>query len=197
MKILFITDNFPPEVNAPATRTQEHCAEWLKRGASITVLTCFPNFPKGVVFGGYKNKLYQVEMIDGVRVIRLWSYMARNEGFAKRVIDYCSFAFMAFWAGLFQKADVIVATSPQFFTTWAGAGIAFVRRKPWVFELRDLWPETITAVGAIKNMAVIRLLERIELWLYRNCTMVVAVTDAFKANLIRRGIDANKIPCTS
>ena len=108
MKILFITDNFPPEVNAPATRTFEHCKEWVKKGDEVTVITCAPNFPKGKVYEGYKNKLFQKEEIEGIKVIRVWSYISANEGFAKRIIDFLSFAFMAFWVGLFKKTDVII-----------------------------------------------------------------------------------------
>ena len=67
MKILFLTDNFPPEVNAPATRTYEHCVEWVKQGAEVTVITCAPNFPKGKVYPGYKNKLVQTEIIEGIK----------------------------------------------------------------------------------------------------------------------------------
>ena len=193
MKILFITDNFPPETNAPATRTYEHCKEWVKEGADVTVITCAPNFPQGKVYEGYQNRLYQKEHIDGIEVIRVWSYITANEGFAKRVLDYVSFAFMAFWVGLFQKADVVVATSPQFFTTWAAVGISKIRRKPWIFELRDLWPESIRTVGAMKQSRVLDWLEKVELWLYRDADRVVAVTEAFKENLIGRGINAEKI----
>jgi glycosyltransferase involved in cell wall biosynthesis len=194
MKILFITDNFPPEVNAPATRTYEHIQEWLKDDdIEVTVITCAPNFPHGKVYEGYKNKLYQRQNIDGIDVIRVWSYMTSNSGFLKRVIDYVSFAFMAFWIGLFQKHDVVIATSPQFFTTWAAWAISKIRRKPWVFELRDLWPESIKTVGAMKQGKAIEWLEKIELGLYRSCDKVIAVTDAFKSNLISRGIDENKI----
>ncbi len=193
MKILFITDNFPPETNAPATRTYEHCKEWVKEGADVTVITCAPNFPQGKVYEGYKNRLYQKEHIDGIEVIRVWSYITANEGFAKRVLDYVSFAFMAFWVGLFQKADVVVATSPQFFTTWAAVGISKICRKPWIFELRDLWPESIRTVGAMKQSRVLDWLEKVELWLYKDADRVVAVTEAFKRNLVNRGIDAKKI----
>ncbi len=73
MKILFLTDNFPPEVNAPATRTYEHCKEWVKQGEEVTVITCTPNFPQGKVYTGYRNRLYQKEIMDGIRVIRIWS----------------------------------------------------------------------------------------------------------------------------
>jgi len=194
MKILFITDNFPPEVNAPATRTYEHIKEWIKdESVEVTVLTCFPNFPHGKVYNGYKNKLYQREKFDGIDVIRVWSYMSKNEGFVKRVLDYISFAFMAFIVGLFHKFDVIVATSPQFFTTWAGCGLAKIKRRPWVFELRDLWPESIKTVGAMKQGKIIEILEKIELGLYKSSNLVIAVTEAFRQNLIARGIDSNKI----
>ena len=193
MKILFITDNFPPETNAPATRTYEHCLEWVEKGADVTIITCVPNFPEGKVYEGYKNKFYQSETINGIKVIRVWSYITANEGFAKRVLDYVSFAFMAFLVGLFQKQDVIIATSPQFFTTWAAMGISKIKRKPWIFELRDLWPESIRTVGAMKQSRVLDWLEKVELWLYRDAERVIAVTDAFKQNLINRGIDAKKI----
>ena len=193
MKILFITDNFPPEVNAPATRTYEHVKEWQKQGIEVTVVTCFPNFPHGQVYEGYKNSLYKKEIIDGIEVIRVWSYITANSGFVKRVLDYVSFAFMAFLVGIFQKYDIIIATSPQFFTTWTAFGLSKIRRKPWIFELRDLWPESIKTVGAMKQGRAIEILEKIELFLYKDANKVIAVTDAFETNLIRRGIDTDKI----
>ena len=193
-KILFITDNFPPEVNAPATRTYEHCKEWIRdKGTAVTVITCVPNFPHGQVYKGYKNKLYQKENIDGIEVIRVWSFITANSGFFKRVIDYLSFAVVAFFFGLFQKCDVIVATSPQFFTTWTAWTLSKIKRKPWVFELRDIWPESIKTVGAMKESYLITFLEKIELALYRDATKVIAVTNSFRENLISRGIDSNKI----
>ncbi|MDG1516754.1 MAG: glycosyltransferase family 4 protein [Flavobacteriales bacterium] len=194
MKILFITDNFPPEVNAPATRTFEHCKEWVKKGDEVTVITCAPNFPKGKVYEGYKNKLFQKEEIKGIKVIRVWSYISANEGFAKRIIDFLSFAFMAFWVGLFKKTDVIIATSPQFFTTWTAETLATLKRKPWVFELRDIWPESIRAVGAINgDSKIFKFLEKIELRLYKRSSRVISVTESFKKNLIERGIDSKKV----
>ncbi len=193
MKILFITDNFPPEVNAPATRTYEHCKEWIKKGAKVTVITCAPNFPQGKVYKGFKNKLYHKSNIDGIEVIRTWSYISSNKGFAKRILDYFSFALTSFSVGLFQKFDIVVATSPQFFTTWAASALSFFKQKPWIFELRDLWPESINSVGAIKHQKILETLEKIELFLYKDASRVVPVTNAFKSNLISRGIPAEKI----
>lgn len=193
MKVLFLTDNFPPEYNAPATRTFEHCREWVKRGADVTVITCFPNFPKGEVFDGFKNKWKEVSYMDGIRVVRVWSFITPNVGTFKRSLDFFSFAVTSFIAGLAVKADLIVATSPQFFTALSGCALAFFKRKRWVMEVRDIWPESIAAVGAMKTRWVISLLERVELFLYRNAWRIVVVTDAFKDNMVARGVPADKI----
>ncbi len=193
LRILFITDNYPPEVNAPATRTIEHCRAWADEGADVTVITCAPNFPQGRVYEGYKNRLFSREDHDGITVIRVWSFITANEGFVRRTLDYMSFAFSAFWACLFRKADIIVATSPQFFTTWSAAWLSFLKRTPWVFELRDLWPESIKSVGALNEGFTYRMLESTELFLYRNANHVIPNTEAFKENLISRGIRPENI----
>lgn len=194
MHILFLSDNFPPEVNAPASRTYEHCREWVAAGHQVTVVTCTPNFPKGRVFDGYRNRPWQVETVAGIRVIRVWSYITRNEGFAKRTLDYLSYMVTAFLASLFvRRVDVIVGTSPQFFTACAAWAVSVVKRRPWVFELRDLWPETIRAVSAIRNTAILDMLEKVELFLYRRADLIVSVTHAFRENLRERGIDPGKV----
>ncbi|MEN9642857.1 MAG: hypothetical protein RIR77_2046 [Planctomycetota bacterium] len=194
MHILFLTDNFPPEVNAPASRTFEHCREWVKAGHRVTVITGVPNFPKGKVFSGYSNRLWQRETMDGIEVVRVWTYVTANEGFARRILDYLSFMASAMLAAPWIRGvDVIVGTSPQFFTACAAYVVSIVKRRPWVFELRDLWPETIKAVGAMKESAAIRALERLEMYLYRKSDAIVSVTNSFKRVLISRGIDGDKI----
>jgi glycosyltransferase involved in cell wall biosynthesis len=194
LHILFLTDNFPPESNAPASRTFEHCREWVRAGHQVTVMTCAPNFPKGKVFDGYRNRLWQQEEMSGIRVIRVWSYITANEGFIKRILDYQSFMLSATLAAPFvRRVDVVVGTSPQFFTACAAYLVSRIKRIPFVFELRDMWPESIKAVGAMKDSAVIRVLERIEMFLYRKAARIVTVTHAFKDALIRRGIDGSKV----
>lgn len=193
MRILFLSDNYPPEVNAPALRTHAHCREWVAAGAEVTVISCVPNFPQGVPHKGYENRWVQEETVDGVRVVRVWSYMAANAGFAARIVDYVSFAVASVIAGLAQDFDVIVATSPQFFTAWAGSVLATIKRRPWVFEVRDLWPASIVATGAMRYGFAIRLLERLELDLYRSADLIVPVTSAFERNLIARGIPCDGI----
>ena len=194
MQILFLSDNFPPEGNAPATRLWEHATRWVKAGHSVTVITCAPNFPEGKLYAGYANRWHQVESMGGIRVVRVKTYITANEGFVKRTLDYLSFMVSAWIAGLFEKRpDVVVATSPQFFSACAGWALAAVRGLPFVFELRDLWPASIVAVGAMKKSLIIRLLERVEMFLYRRATSIVPVTPAFKRELIDRGVEANKI----
>ena len=194
MHILFLSDNFPPEVNAPASRTHEHCRHWADAGHRVTVVTCAPNFPKGRVFDGYRNAPWQRETIDGIRVIRVWSYVTANEGFARRVLDYLSYMATATVAGLFvRRVDVVVGTSPQFFTACAAWAVSACKRVAFVFELRDLWPESIKAVGAMQESAAIRWLERVEMFLYRRATRIVSVTHSFRRTLGARGIDMAKI----
>jgi len=194
MHILFLTDNFPPEVNAPASRTYEHAREWVKAGHRVTVITCAPNFPKGKVFDGYSNKLRQSENMDGIRVIRVWTYITPNEGFYKRTLDYVSFMVAASLAAIgVRRVDVIIGTSPQFFTAVGAFGVSCFKRRPWIFELRDIWPESIKAVGALKEGPILSLLETLELFLYRRARRVVTVTHSFKRALEQRGIPGDKI----
>lgn len=194
MHILFLTDNFPPETNAPASRTFEHCREWVKQGHRVTVITCTPNFPMGKVFQGYRNKLWQSEEMSGIQVIRVWSYIAPNRGVVRRILDYQSFMVTATLAALFvREVDVVVGTTPQFFTVCSAYAVSRLKGVPFVFELRDIWPQSIRTVGAMRNSYWLDRLERLELFLYRKATRIISVTHSFKRDLINRGIDAEKI----
>lgn len=194
MHVLFLSDNFPPETNAPATRLVEHARAWVRAGHRVTVVTCAPNFPEGRVYPGYANRWLQRETLEGIEVVRVKTYIAPNRGFGGRVLDHLSFMACGSLAALFvARPDVVVATSPQFFAAVGGWLVAALRRKPFVFELRDLWPESIKAVGAMKESAAIRLLEKLELFLYRRAARIVSVTHSFREALVRRGVDGDKI----
>lgn len=194
MKILFISDNFPPESNAPAIRTYEHAREWVRAGHEVTVITCVPNFPVGKVYEGYSNSFYQTETMDGIRVVRVWSYIAANEGSVKRILDYVSFMMSATLAGIFQRRpDVVIGTSPQLFAVVAAWLVARMRRRPFVFELRDLWPESILAVGAMRKGFLLRQLERFVSFLYRQADLLVPVTHAFAKVVQDEGVDSDRV----
>jgi len=194
MHILFLTDNFPPESNAPASRTYEHTREWVKLGHQVTVITGVPNYPEGVIYPGYQNKWYQREEIEGIEVVRVKTYMALNAGTVRRLIDFNSYALMAGIVALFRKrADIIVATSPQLFAGITACVLAFLQRRPWVFELRDMWPASVYAVGVVKPRRLIRFAEKVEMLLYRSASRIVPVTQRFKDTLMERGVDGRKI----
>jgi colanic acid biosynthesis glycosyl transferase WcaI len=194
MHILFLTDNFPPETNAPASRTYEHARRWVELGHRVTVVTGAPNFPSGRVHAGYENALWKREVLDGIDVVRVWTYITANEGIFRRTLDYLSFMFAAIVASPFlPRPDVIVATSPQFFTPCAAWVVSRLRGRPFVFELRDLWPDSIVAVGAIRESALIRALRKIEYFLYRRASRIVCVTHSFRRILESNGIEGAKI----
>ena len=185
MRILLLSHYFPPEVNAPATREHAHAAEWAAAGHEVTVVTCRPNCPTGVVFGGYRNRWRRdVETVDGVRVVRVWTYLAANAGFAKRIANYLSFMLTASLTSLRERRpDVVVATSPQFFNGWAGVIVSWLKWRPLVLEIRDIWPESIEAVGAMRKGPAYRALEWLERRMYRAATRIVTVGDGYRVNI--------------
>ncbi len=194
MHILFLSDNFPPETNAPATRGFEHAQRWVAAGHRVTVVTCAPNFPEGKVYEGYDNRWRTREVMAGIEVVRVKTFIAANKGFGARILDYLTFMANGSLAALFvARPDVVLATSPQFFCALGGWIVAVLRRKPFVFELRDLWPDSIKAVGAMKQSFAIEWLEKLELFLYRRASAVVCVTEAFRENLLARGIASQKL----
>jgi glycosyltransferase involved in cell wall biosynthesis len=195
MRILFFSDHFLPEPSAPAAHVYERAKLWVSAGHSVTVLCSAPNFPEGKVFPGYRNALRTVEMLDGIRVVRIVTYITANEGVVRRTLDYVSYMLSAFLAAWFEKRpDVIISTSPHLFVPMAGVLHAMLRRVPHVFEIRDLWPASIAATNALGGASrALRTLERLELFLYRHSARILALTPAFKTDLVRRGISADKI----
>jgi glycosyltransferase involved in cell wall biosynthesis len=194
VKILFVSHYFPPEVNAPANRTHEHARRWVADGHDVTVITCVPNHPRGEVFPGYRNRLLQEERVDGIRVIRPFTYVTPNEGFLKRMLNYLLFAAAAVFASFkAERPDVVVATSPQFFVGIAGAVIATLRRRPFVLEVRDLWPDSIVQLGQLDDRRVIGMLEWMETQLYRRAAGIVVNTRAFIDHIAARGIPRDRI----
>jgi glycosyltransferase involved in cell wall biosynthesis len=194
MKILFVSHYFPPEVNAPANRTHEHCRRWVQDGHEVTVITGVPNHPRGRIFPGYANRWIQEETIDGIRVLRTWMYLTPNSGFLRRVANYLLFALTAILASpRAERPDVVVATSPQFFVGVAGAIIARLKRRPFVLEIRDLWPKSIVELGQLGPGPVLSALEALERWLYRSADGVVVNTRTFHDHITARGVASESI----
>jgi len=194
MHVLFLTHYFPPEVNAPASRTYENTKRWVKAGHQVTVLTCAPNHPNGIVYPGYEDLWRQWDEKDGIKVLRVKTYLSANKGVGNRSLNYFSYLLSALaFCRLVKNVDLVVSTSPQFFCGLSGYFVSRRHGCPWVVEIRDLWPESIHAVGAVKGRGVIGLLERIELFLYQKPDHIVALTPAFKRHIVGKGIAPEKV----
>ena len=194
MRILFLCHYFPPEVNAPASRTFEHCREWVRAGHEATVLTNVPNHPAGKIYPGYRNALAQSETVADIKVYRLLTLLAANRGVMRRSLSYFFYLVMSTLAAPFlPRVDVVISTSPQFFCGLAGYLVSRIKRVPWVLEIRDLWPESIMAVGAINRSLTLRWLVWLAKFAYRKADLILCVTDSFKTAIIAEGIPAAKI----
>jgi colanic acid biosynthesis glycosyl transferase WcaI len=181
-------------VNAPANRLHEHARQWVADGHQVTVITGVPNHPAGRLFPGYENRWLQEEVVDGIRVLRTWMYLTPNKGFARRIASYVLFMITATLASFRAGSpDVVVATSPQFFCGLAGMVVSRLKRRPFVLEVRDLWPDSIVQLGQLRNARVIRALEAIETLLYRSAAGIVVNTSAFREHIEARGVRPESI----
>jgi glycosyltransferase involved in cell wall biosynthesis len=189
MKILYVSQYFPPEMGAPAARAAELSLHWAAAEHDVTVLTGFPNHPTGVVPPEYRSKLRRLvvrEKTGGVDVVRTWLLPFPNRKAHERMLNYSSFCASAASTGLFlSRPDVVIATSPQLLVALSGWWLARCKRVPFVFEVRDLWPESLAAVGmGNANSLLHRSLAKIAGFLYRRSDRVVVVTPAFEDYLV-------------
>lgn len=195
MRITFLCQYFPPEMGAPSARTSEHARHWVRLGSEVTVITGFPNHPTGIIRPEYRGYFTKRESVDGIDLLRTWIYCAPNKGFLKRIINFLSFFLSSFTLGaiLTRRPDVIIGTSPQFFCAVSAYLLSIIKRVPFVFEVRDIWPQSAVELGALRNRAVIRILEAIEMHLYRRAALIVIVAESTLPYLIEKGIDPAKV----
>lgn len=193
--ILFITPYFPPEKAAPAVRISETAAHLVKHGHQVTVLTTVPNYPTGIVPREYRGRVVQRETLDGIRVVRVWSYTSPNKGFLRRILAQLSFGCLAPLLGgkAVGRADVIIVESPPLFDAIAARLLAWWKRCPFIFVVSDLWPESAIQMGVLKNHMLIRLAEWLEWSTYQRAGLVWAVTDGIRQSLLQRGLSTEKV----
>ena len=190
MKILYVSQYFSPEMGAPAARAAELSRHWAAAGHDVSVLTGFPNHPTGVVPPEYRRKFRRLvahEQTDGVNVVRTWLLPFPNRKAHERMLNYSSFCVSAASTGLFlTRPDVVIATSPQLLVGLSGWWLARWKRVPFVFEVRDLWPESLAAVGMGEGNSLLhRSLAKIAGFLYRHADRIVVVTPAFEDYLVK------------
>jgi len=199
VKILYVSQYFPPEMGAPAARASELAQHWANAGHTVSVLTGFPNHPTGVVPAEWRSRLRRLTFLERVGLVdayRTWLWPLPNRKAHERMRNYASFCVSAAFRGMsLPRPDVIIATSPQLLVGLAGWWLAFARRIPFVFEVRDLWPESLAAVGVgNENSLLHHALSAVANFLYRHADRIVVVTTAFKSHLIHhRKVPAEKI----
>lgn len=195
MRIYLIGHYYPPEVGAPQARLSEMAKFWAQKGHQVVVLTGMPNHPTGIIPAEYRGKFFLREEREGVEIWRHWLFATPNKGLLKKTLGHLSFMISCLLLSLFRgsRPDWIVVSSPTLFSVITAFIMGQVRRVPFIFEVRDLWPGIFIELGVLKNPLLIRLLETIELFLYRRARKIVVVTHGFKDNIAGRGIDENKI----
>ncbi|MDA8649047.1 glycosyltransferase family 4 protein [Alphaproteobacteria bacterium] len=195
MEIVFFTDHFVPEISAPAAHIFDRCKIWVQQGHDVKVITNVPNYPLGKPYDGYKNRPRSWEVLHGIKVLRVGTYMAENKGAFKRTIDYVSFAVSSFLNSLsLSRPDVVYSTSPHLFAPLGAIGFAFLKRTPHVVEIRDLWPDSISGTtGMSRDSLLYKCLELIEKLIYRSSSQIIVFTDSFKTALATKGVNAAKV----
>lgn len=165
------------------------------RGHRVTVVTEVPNHPSGIIPPHYRGKLSERKREDGIDVLRLWVWTSPEKTFASRMRFYLSYMGMSALAGVLIKGryDVVYATSPPLFVGVGGLVAALFKRIPFVFEVRDLWPESAVALGELSNPRAIKAAEKVETALYNRARRIVAVTEGIRERLLERGIPADKV----
>lgn len=195
MKILVVTHYFPPEIGAPQARLGDLTRMWAEAGEDVTVLTCMPNHPTGIVPPEYRGRWRLRERVNGADVVRTWVYATPNEGVFKKTLGHLSFMLSSVLLGWRAVGcqDVVVVSSPTFFSIFSAWLLARVKRAPLVVEVRDLWPAIFVELGVLKNRRLIAVLERLEMAAYRAAASVVVVSDGFREDLLGRGVAPEKV----
>jgi colanic acid biosynthesis glycosyl transferase WcaI len=188
MHIVYVSQYFPPEMGAPAARVHELSREWVRLGHRVTVVTGFAHHPTGVKAARDRGVLTRREVVDGIDVIRTYVYATANQGIVKRMLSYASFCLSASTIGRVQvrRPDVVIGTSPQLLCAVAAYILARTTGAPFVFEVRDLWPESILAVEALRENLVIRGLKAIARFLYRHSEQIVTVGEGYARGIHQR-----------
>jgi colanic acid biosynthesis glycosyl transferase WcaI len=194
MHVMFMAQCYAPEDVSAAVLITELASDLARRGHRVTIVTGAPNYPYGRVFPGFRNRTYQVEWLDGVRVVRTWSYISSERSFWRRIMHYGTYSATAFYGGLLaEKPDVLVSYSPPLPLGLSAWMLSCLWRIPWVLQLEDLYPEAAMAAGMLRNRAAIVFFLAMERFLYQHATHISLISESFRHNLLGKGITPEKI----
>jgi colanic acid biosynthesis glycosyl transferase WcaI len=193
MKILIMAQHYAPEEVSGAVLGTELASDLVKRGHKITFVTCAPNYPMGKIFPGYKNQIYSKKTVDGVQVVRIWSYIS-TKTFWRRILNYGTFSFNAFFGGLISgKHDILLSFSPPLPLGVSAWLLSRLWGIPWILNVQDIYPEIAVVTGILKNPITINILEHLENFLYQKAAHIQVLSEGFKENLLNKGVHPNNI----
>jgi colanic acid biosynthesis glycosyl transferase WcaI len=197
MHILLLAQHYAPEEVSGAVLATELAEDLVRRGHQVTFVTCAPNYPAGQIFAGYRNTLHSSEMRNGVRIMRVWSFITSSKGFWPRIFNYGTFSLMALFGGLFaEKPDLIFSYSPPLPLGLAAWLLQMRWRSPWVLRVEDLYPDAAIAAGALRNGTAIRFFQGLERFLYSRATQISLISEGFRRNLLAKGVAPGKLSVT-
>jgi colanic acid biosynthesis glycosyl transferase WcaI len=193
LRILIIAQHYAPEDVSGAVLGTELATDLVKRGHQVTFLTCAPNYPLGKIFPGYKNRIFSIETIDGVRIIRVWSYISKKS-FWRRILNYGTFSVSAFWGGLLSgKQDLVLSFSPPLPLGISAWLLSRIKKTPWILNVMDIYPEIAILSGILKNPIAIKIFTGLEKFIYHQASHIQVLSEGFKNNLVKKGVSPEKI----
>ena len=194
MRIMFMAQCYAPENVSAAVLITELATDLVRRGHQVSFVTGAPSYPYGRVFPGYRNRLYQVEWLDDVKVVRTWSYISPLKSFWPRILHYGTFSATAFYGGLLAgKPDILVSYSPPLPLGLSAWLLSRLWHVPWVLQVEDLYPDAAVAAGALRNRRVIAFFAAMEHFLYQRATHISLIAESFRQNLLGKGVPSDRI----
>lgn len=188
MKLLILTQYYPPETGAPQNRLHELAVRLKSMGTEVEVLTAMPNYPRMEIFEGYQGKRFHEEAIDGVKVYRSRIYVKKNAGILARLLNYYSFVWTSFFTGWrrLPKYDFIMVESPPLFLGKSAWLLSKLKGAEMIFNVSDLWPESAEKLGLVTNRSFLRMATWLEEFLYRKAALITGQTQGIVANISGR-----------
>ena len=188
MKLLILTQYFPPEVGAPQNRLFELAVRLKNKGIDVTVFTAMPNYPQMVIHKAYKNKIYYKEQIEGITVHRSWIFVSNKKNIVLRLLNYFSFVFTSLIFGIFKtkKTDFILCESPPLFLGITAYLLSKFKGAKLIFNVSDLWPESAEKLGLITNKFLLGITTKLEEFLYRKSKLITGQTQGIVKNISDR-----------
>ncbi len=188
MKIVLLTQYFPPEIGAPQNRLFELALRLQKKGVEVTILTAMPNYPAMEIHSGYKGKLWTKEKMDGMTVFRSFIYVSKSKSIIKRLLNYYSFVISSFLSGCFKikEHDILICESPPLFLGKTGWLLSVMHRSKFVFNVSDLWPESAEKLGLVSNKTVLKASTLMEEFLYKRAALITGQTQGIVSNIHTR-----------